>query len=314
EADLIDVIMEKTTENINFDLKKPGEIPCDSIIIKVELAEIPYSLTFSPSYVSNYYCDYFWSVLFDVDGSDSTGRDGCELEISLNHYKQPGDMPHTSDMINGTTHVVMEWIGSSGYTRHANFPVVRDGSNNNTLVISLPKTWDEINKINATTKYFVETFCWASNGSFFDYSKIGKGNDGIIDQKADVPYNYIDIVSASWKPKSLVSISEKEVIPETYSLSQNYPNPFNPTTTIAYAVPVDSKVTLTLYNMLGEVVLKNELGEKACGNHQVQMDLSRKASGIYFYEMEANPMDGSKNFRQVKKMILMKIIKKMIII
>jgi len=97
-----------------------------------------------------------------------------------------------------------------------------------------------------------------------------------------------------------------EILPNEFQLKQNYPNPFNPTTTIAYAVPVDSKVTLTLYNMLGEVVLKNELGEKACGNHQVQMDLSSKASGVYFYEMEANPVDGSKNFRQVKKMILMK--------
>lgn len=105
---------------------------------------------------------------------------------------------------------------------------------------------------------------------------------------------------------SITGVENPKVLPNNFILYQNFPNPFNPATTVSFGLPVDSKVTLTLYNMLGEVVLKNDIGVKASGNHQLQLDLRSKASGVYFYEMEANPVDGSKNFRQVKKMILMK--------
>ncbi|MCK9212298.1 MAG: carboxypeptidase regulatory-like domain-containing protein [Ignavibacteriaceae bacterium] len=306
DADIINVVEEETTENINFDPHKPEEIPCDSILIKIELANIPDTLTFSQSYVGDYYVDYAWSVMFDADGNDTSGTDGFEIEIALTHFKKPGDVPYKSDIINGTTHIVLEWNGNSGYTRHSYFSVWIDPSNKNILVMSVPKSWSEINKINSNTKYSVNTYFYASNGSYRDITASGYGGANISDPQGDTKYNFIDIISASWQLKPVVSVSNEEVIPVIYSLSQNYPNPFNPTTTVAYGIPVESKVTLTLYNMLGEVILKNDLGIKASGSHQLQMDLRSKASGVYFYEMEANPLDGSKNFRQVKKMILLK--------
>ena len=47
---------------------------------------------------------------------------------------------------------------------------------------------------------------------------------------------------------------EAEVFPSEYVLYQNYPNPFNPSTKIRFAVPMDTKVSLQIYNQLGEVV------------------------------------------------------------
>ncbi|NIX54885.1 MAG: T9SS type A sorting domain-containing protein, partial [candidate division Zixibacteria bacterium] len=94
-------------------------------------------------------------------------------------------------------------------------------------------------------------------------------------------------------------------VPDRYSLSQNYPNPFNPETVIAFELPADSKVELTIYNILGEKVatLVNEF--KAAGAYEVTWngtrdDGSTVSSGIYFYRLRAG------DYAKSMKMTLMK--------
>jgi hypothetical protein len=96
------------------------------------------------------------------------------------------------------------------------------------------------------------------------------------------------------------------ITPKEYLLYQNYPNPFNPATTIAFGLPKESNVTLTLYNTLGEVVLKNELGGKASGYHELLVDLRSNPSGVYFYRLSAESLDGKQKYSSIKKMILLK--------
>ncbi|NOS86260.1 MAG: T9SS type A sorting domain-containing protein [Ignavibacteria bacterium] len=81
---------------------------------------------------------------------------------------------------------------------------------------------------------------------------------------------------------------------------ENYPNPFNPTTTIKYSVPVESKVKITVYDLLGKEisVLVNE-NHKA-GKYDINFDASSLSSGTYFYKIEAG------SFSDIKKMILLK--------
>lgn len=90
------------------------------------------------------------------------------------------------------------------------------------------------------------------------------------------------------------------LIPKQFSLSQNYPNPFNPLTTIKYAIPNNTKVTLKVYDILGKLIrtLVNEY--KNAGNYSVSFDGSSLASGVYFYKIEAG------TFVQSKKMVLVK--------
>jgi hypothetical protein len=93
--------------------------------------------------------------------------------------------------------------------------------------------------------------------------------------------------------------------PAEFKLSQNYPNPFNPATKIEYAIPFDSKVVLSVYDMLGKEVatLVNNNFQKA-GFYSVDFNGSNLISGIYFYKITAQ---GSKNdFVMTKKMILIK--------
>ena len=95
-------------------------------------------------------------------------------------------------------------------------------------------------------------------------------------------------------------------IPGEFSLGQNFPNPFNPTTTIRYGMPNRSHVTLTVFNTLGQQVVILQNGEQDAGFHEVQFNGSRLASGVYFYSIEVNSTNGKQNFRETRKMLLLK--------
>jgi hypothetical protein len=88
--------------------------------------------------------------------------------------------------------------------------------------------------------------------------------------------------------------------PLNYKLNQNYPNPFNPATTISYIIPVQEKVTLKIYNILGMEVSTILDKVQTAGNYSIRFDTKNLPSGIYFYELRTS------NFREVKKMIFLK--------
>ena len=94
-------------------------------------------------------------------------------------------------------------------------------------------------------------------------------------------------------------------LPQEFSLGQNYPNPFNSSTTISYAVPERSKVTLAVYNVIGRKVatLVNEI--RPVGSYSVTWDGAdaagaEVASGIYFYRLTAGEIV------RARKMLLLK--------
>ena len=93
--------------------------------------------------------------------------------------------------------------------------------------------------------------------------------------------------------------------PAVFALDQNYPNPFNPSTMISFRLAVDSKVNMTVFNVLGQEVASLLNGNLVAGSHQVTFDASSLNSGVYMYRIEATGIDGS-NFVDVKKMILTK--------
>ncbi len=119
-----------------------------------------------------------------------------------------------------------------------------------------------------------------------------------------------DLTGLSYS-SGVTSVQEEEIkVPSTYSLEQNYPNPFNPNTQIKFSLPTNSSVRITIYNLLGEVVRELVNTDMNSGIHTVQWnseDISGRkvSSGIYFYELNANGVNGNL-FNQVRKMILMK--------
>ncbi len=99
-------------------------------------------------------------------------------------------------------------------------------------------------------------------------------------------------------------------IPRRFQLSQNYPNPFNPATIINYQLPIDSWVTLKLYNVLGQEVAILVDEKNKAGSHDFDFRCSDfgLSSGVYFYRLVVSPTEQphTKSFVQTKKLLLMK--------
>lgn len=98
----------------------------------------------------------------------------------------------------------------------------------------------------------------------------------------------------------LVDVKEMKDQTVEYSLTQNFPNPFNPFTTIQYALPQRSHVTLTVYSTLGQKVALLVNGEVNAGHHEMQFNASNLASGVYLYRLTAA------DFIQTRAMLLVK--------
>lgn len=94
-------------------------------------------------------------------------------------------------------------------------------------------------------------------------------------------------------------------IPDKFELFKNFPNPFNPETTIRFALPLESKVTLKVFNIQGQLT-KNVLEERlGAGYHQVVWDGTNDQgatlpSGVYLLKNDAS------SFSEVQKMILVR--------
>ena len=94
-------------------------------------------------------------------------------------------------------------------------------------------------------------------------------------------------------------------IPEEFALGQNYPNPFNPVTNMDYTLPQRSRVTISIYNVLGQEIKNLVNGEQDYGFHSISWDGTdmngrEVSSGVYFTQMR------STSFSQTKKMLLLK--------
>jgi peptide deformylase len=83
-------------------------------------------------------------------------------------------------------------------------------------------------------------------------------------------------------------------------LSQNYPNPFNPTTNIRFELARTERVSLKIYNIMGQEITTLVEGTLMAGSYQVPFDAADLASGVYFYRLS------SPNRSETRKMVLLK--------
>ncbi len=127
----------------------------------------------------------------------------------------------------------------------------------------------------------------------------------VLWDKIENSFNYTDSVILLGKGENPDEVSDTDN-PTEFSLMQNYPNPFNPTTTIRYSIPANvgvethGRVSLRIYNILGEEIATLVNQRQAPGIYSVHFNASNLPSGIYFYTLRVG------NFVATKKMVLLK--------
>lgn len=144
--------------------------------------------------------------------------------------------------------------------------------------------WNSIGRVNAA----------GNSTSRIDYRFV---DDNLVGNQLSYRLKLVDL-DGSFTYSQEVEINSS--LPTSFSLSQNYPNPFNPTTKINYTVPFDSKVTISIYSITGELVMDLVNDFVSAGSYSVDFNGSNLASGMYIYKMTAG------NFTQTNKMMLMK--------
>jgi xylan 1,4-beta-xylosidase len=123
------------------------------------------------------------------------------------------------------------------------------------------------------------------------------------------PYSYgitsIDYAGNESTP-AIVAITTTGVdaalatLPTRIELRQNYPNPFNPSTTISYALPAKSHVTIAVFNTLGQQVASLVNSEVDAGVHEARFDAFELTSGVYLYRLHAG------EYVETRKLVLLR--------
>jgi hypothetical protein len=100
-------------------------------------------------------------------------------------------------------------------------------------------------------------------------------------------------------------VGDERAIPTAFALMQNYPNPFNPETRIAFEIPVQTNVEISIFNLAGKKIKTLTNREFEPGRYEAVWhgrDSSDRivASGMYLYAISTS------GFRQVKKCLFLK--------
>jgi len=190
-----------------------------------------------------------------------------------------------------------DFYGSNQYTPYAQVIYKRDD-------LLIPSFWMD------TTRNYYHVLTNNNGDSLIDLSEKNlsfsttdypDGDYRIFVEASDEYGNStIDSMDVKFK-NNISSVSEiRDKVTFEFKLRQNYPNPFNPETKIQYSTPQSSFVTLKVYDLLGREIriLVNEFQQS--GTYLVDIDASKLASGIYFYELKIG------SFSKVRKMLVMR--------
>ena len=185
------------------------------------------------------------------------------------------------------------------------FAIVAINDDDNEMEISIPRAAINAGSDIRPYVYSVGNEDWANeeylpNGAIVDNAPSWMINYSFVNGVSVVPIQDTDFLTG-------IEIVDDGAggIPKNFTLEQNYPNPFNPETAIKYTIPAAGKVSLKIYNLLGQLVKTLVDDRQIAATYLAKWDGtadngSKVASGVYIYQLK------SKNISLSKKMLLIK--------
>jgi hypothetical protein len=272
----------------------------------LNLNEYPYEIADAVLY-ANYFI--YGPGVFDID---------FDLQILASDVNKDGFYPSIADFV-FLIRIILEDISPkhklAPTTELANVTVVTQGdavrvvSNSNTSIGAALYVFKHAGEVaNLTSLSDMNVKYNDANGELrvLVYSFEGKSISGVSDLFSFEAkgVELVEVKAADFNGSAMKSTITTKVLPTKFALMNNYPNPFNLNTNISFAVPVDTKVSLKLYNIAGQLV-KTYGGVYEAGNHTITWDGTNTkgetvASGIYFYKLVAG------DYSCTKKMVLTK--------
>lgn len=194
-----------------------------------------------------------------------------------------------------------QWVvsGNSGNYLIAKVNVIRQDT-----IFNLPTTIKEIEYYTSadssdTTGFALYGYAMAKGLGIINYG--GEGN-GFYSLRGTVINNQIyGDTSTITEVKNVTS----PTIPNKYMLLQNYPNPFNPSTNIEFTIPRNTRVRISIYNLLGEKIMDLLNEEVGKGQYKIKwngknMEGKNLSSGVYLIMMKTN------SYQKIIKALLLK--------
>ena len=231
--------------------------------------------------------------------------------LSLYFSGVTGLIPAAIGNLANLTHLDLQWNGLTGSIppeigNLAN--LIHLGLGTNELTGSIPPELGNLTNLtslrlnsNSLTGAIPESICgldlnWSSSSDF------NISNNQLCPPYPSCVENYAGEQNTDNCTQAAIA---NETFPITYSLYNAYPNPFNPFTTLRYDLPEDAMVNITIYDMMGRNVKTMVNSQQNAGFKSIQWDATNDAgapvsAGLYLYTIE------SKQFRQTKKMVLLK--------
>ena len=254
--------------------------------------------------------------LFDLDGNQVVNIVDV---VGLINKALTGDFPSRPSTVEPSAEVLIVQNDPLRPVLRIDTPVAVAG-----IQISLAASgfqWDDIQLVNATEGLKLAQADASGKRTILFYSEKGNvlesGQRDILSfllpenlaLNAAISVEEVIVVDRQARELEVVlseSVLQMTLAPAVYSLIQNYPNPFNPTTTIRYELPKPGRVTLIVYNSIGQRVATLVDQAQPAGRHAVDWNARNDtgesvASGVFVYRIS---VDGV--YSDMRKMVLLK--------
>lgn len=207
--------------------------------------------------------------------------------------------PHIWAMASTSTGTIFAGTYGDGLYRSTD-----GGANFHKVTLSVPHVYSLV--VDASDNIYASSYVggvYASSDNGNTWTNVGMNGFGVSTMIVNPNASTIYAGTKNGEIYMMVSnttSADKNIVPFEFDMKQNYPNPFNPSTVIEFSLPETQKVTMGVYNILGELVRVLVDEQLSAGQHTITFDAGGLSSGIYIYRLNA----GSQTI--TKKMILQK--------